>query len=74
VLLQLPLLLFQQHHPILRDYRGVLVDDNCAAKRSSRCKFNPLLCCPDLASVVLGEVAESQHLLFGLLHEPSSLG
>jgi hypothetical protein len=46
------------------------------AERTSRCDVNPLqqVGAPDLAPVVLGEVAECQHVFLGLMHERSGLG
>ena len=46
------------------------------AERTSRCDVDPLqqVGAPDLAPVVLGEVAERQHVLLGLVHERSGFG
>ena len=84
--LQLPVLvLLQQHEHWQAGERGVAGEDsddarasfdNCAAKRTSRCDVDPLeqVGASDLAPVVLGEVAESQHFILGLVHQRSGLG
>ena len=75
--LQLPVLvLLQQHRPHQAGDRGVVGEDSNDAGASFDFLVHPLqqVGAPDLAPVVLGEVAESQHVLFGLVHECGGLG
>lgn len=75
--LQLPVLvLLQQHRPHQADDRGVVGKDADDTGAALDFFVDPLqqVCAPDLAPVVIGEVPESQHVLFGLVHERSGLG
>ena len=70
------LVLLQQHRPHQAGDRGVVGEDSNDAGASFDFLVHPLqqVGAPDLAPVVLGEVAEGQHVLLGLVHECSGLG
>ena len=75
--LQLPVLvLLQQHRPDQAGDRRVVGKNAHDPGAALDLLVHPLqqVGAPDLAPVVLGEVAESQHVLFGLVHECGGLG
>ena len=75
--LQLPVLvLLQQHRPHQAGDRRVVGKDAHDPGAALDFFIDPLqqVGAPDLAPVVLGEMAEGQHVLPGLVHERSGLG
>ena len=75
--LQLPVLvLLQQHRPHQAGDGGVVGEDADHPGAALDFFIDPLqqVGAPDLFPVVLGEVAEGQHVLLGLMHQRSGLG
>jgi len=70
------LVLLQQHRPNQASDGGVVGEDADDPGTALDLLVDPLqeFGAPDLFPVLLGEVAEGQHVLLGLMHEPSGLG